>query len=376
TVSADGATLGTYGFNSALVDGGIGLASFGGSASFDRMVIRTNDPAFKGLVPVTPSVSVGDALMLEGAVGSTPTAQVTVSLSEAAPTDTTIDWATANGSATAGADYTARSGKVTFLAGSTTATISIPLIGDGQWEANETFNVVLSNPVGLMIDDGTGVVTIQNDDAAPSVSVTTIDATGAEAATPNPITFTVARSANLVGDITVNLGWGGTAAPGTDYTVSASGGTLSADRLTLTLAANVTSATITVTPVDDTFIENAENVTLTLNAGSGYVVGTASASGTISDNDSVALPTLSIAPASVTEGNTGTRNVTVTVKLSAASGSAVTVAYATADGTAKAGSDYQTKSGTLTFAAGSTTQSFTVVVIADKLREGNETFTV
>ncbi|MBL8484085.1 MAG: hypothetical protein JNJ60_17950, partial [Rhodocyclaceae bacterium] len=373
TVSADGATLGTYGFNSALVDGGFGLVSFGGNTSFDSIAIRTNDPAFQGSTPAMPSVSVGDAVMLEGAAGTTATAQLTVTLSEAAGTATTIDWTTVNGSASAGVDYSLRSGTVTFAAGSTSATITVPITGDGQWEADETFNIVLSNPVGLVLADDTGVVTITNDDAQPAVSVAASDATGAEAAS-NPIAFTVSRSANLVGDIVVNLGWAGSATLGADYTVSVSGGVLSADRSTLTLASGTSSATLTVTPVDDTAIESSETVTLTLNAGSGYAVGTASASGTIADND--ALPTLSVAPASVTEGNTGTKTVAVTVTLSGPSSTTVTVAYATANGTATAGSDYQSTSGTLTFAAGVTSKTFNVTIIGDRVTESNETFQV
>ncbi|MBL8470825.1 MAG: hypothetical protein JNM98_03430 [Rhodocyclaceae bacterium] len=373
TVSADGATLGTYGFNSALVDGGFGLVSFGGNTSFDSIAIRTNDPAFQGAMPATPMVSVGDTVMLEGAAGTTTTAEITVTLSEAATTATTVDWTTVNGSAIAGVDYSLRSGTVTFAAGSTSATISVPIIGDGQWEYDETFNIVLSNPVGLTLANDTGVVTITNDDAQPAVSVAATDATGAEAAS-NPIVFTVNRSANLVGDIVVNLAWAGSATLGADYTVSVSGGVLSSDRSTLTLASGSSGATLTVTPVDDTAVEPSETVTLTLNAGSGYAVGTASASGTIADNDG--LPTLSVASASVTEGNTGTKTVAVTVSLSAPSASTVTVAYATASGTATAGTDYQSTSGTLTFAAGVTSKTINVTIIGDRVKESNETFQV
>jgi hypothetical protein len=87
-------------------------------------------------------------------------------------------------------------------------------------------------------------------------------------------------------------------------------------------------------------------------------------------------PSLSITDVSRTEGHSGTKKFTFTVKLSAASNVAVTVAYATADGTATAGSDYQAASGTLIIPAGQTSGTITVLVNGDRLGEANETFFV
>jgi hypothetical protein len=87
-------------------------------------------------------------------------------------------------------------------------------------------------------------------------------------------------------------------------------------------------------------------------------------------------PSVSVNDVTITEGNAGTRAATFTVTLSAASSQSVTVAYATANGAAAAGSDYQTASGTLTFAAGETRQTITVLVTGDRLGEPNETFVV
>jgi hypothetical protein len=103
-----------------------------------------------------------------------------------------------------------------------------------------------------------------------------------------------------------------------------------------------------------------------------------------SDNVSVLLndgtwpaadtPSLAINDVTVTEGNTGTTAATFTVSLSAAYGQAVTVHYATSDGSAVAGSDYQAASGTLTFAAGQTSKTVTVLVNGDRLAESRESF--
>jgi hypothetical protein len=85
---------------------------------------------------------------------------------------------------------------------------------------------------------------------------------------------------------------------------------------------------------------------------------------------------MSIGDASITEGNSGTKSLTFTVVLSATSSQPVTVTYATANGTATAGSDYQSASGTLTFNPGETTRTITVPVNGDRLHEANETFFV
>src|SRR5439155_16330848 len=87
-------------------------------------------------------------------------------------------------------------------------------------------------------------------------------------------------------------------------------------------------------------------------------------------------PSASVNDVTVTEGNTGTVNATFTLSLSYASDQAVTVHYATADGTATAGSDYAAASGDVTFAIGQTSQTITVAVIGDRLAEPTETFAI
>ena len=105
--------------------------------------------------------------------------------------------------------------------------------------------------------------------------------------------FKVARTGSTSERITISLGWSGGATFGTDYTVAASGGTLGANAATITLAAGVASATITVKPVDDKTVEGAETVVLTVGAGVGYAVGSpASATGTIADNDTPPIETI------------------------------------------------------------------------------------
>ncbi|HVM68232.1 MAG TPA: Calx-beta domain-containing protein, partial [Gaiellaceae bacterium] len=88
------------------------------------------------------------------------------------------------------------------------------------------------------------------------------------------------------------------------------------------------------------------------------------------------VATVAVADVSITEGDSGTKLVTITVTLSRAAAVNVTVGYATSNGTATAGSDYYATSGTLTFAPGQTVRTFTVTIVGDRSKEPNETFLV
>ncbi|HYD13548.1 MAG TPA: Calx-beta domain-containing protein, partial [Allosphingosinicella sp.] len=112
---------------------------------------------------VTQAVSIADAAIVEGDNGVTYLS-FTVSLTLPAAGTTTVDFATADGSAVAGQDYLALSGQLSFAAGETSKTILVPVIGDDISEANETLTVTLSNPVGTAIGDGSATGTITNDD--------------------------------------------------------------------------------------------------------------------------------------------------------------------------------------------------------------------
>jgi PKD repeat protein len=142
----------------------------------------------------------------------------------------------------------------------------------------------------------------------------------------------------------------------------------------VTFAPGQTTATVTVQVYGDTVVEQNEQFGLLL---SNPVNATLSALpgnyGTIVNDDA---PAISVGDVSVTEGNTGTTAMTFTVSLDQPGFSPVTVHYATADGTAAAGSDYQAASGDLTFPAGQTQKTVTVLVNGDQLAEGDETFTV
>lgn len=210
----------------------------------------------------TPQLTISNATVNE----QDGTARLAVTLSGTLASTATVTYGTSNGSALAGSDYTATSSTLTFQPGGpTTQYIDVTILDDSTTESTETFSVNLSGASGAIIADGTGVVTINDDD-------------------------------------------------------------------------------VSVTPV-----------------------------------------TISISDASVNEGDpakgkknsgTSTRNLTFTVTLSSPATQTVTVDYTTVDGSATAGSDYLTKSGTLTFTPGQTSQSVDVEVIRDSATEGDEAFTV
>lgn len=116
--------------------------------------------------PALPKLSVSNVTVAEGNSG-TRAARFTVTLSAAATKSVTVRYATADGTAKAGSDYTAASGTLTFSAGQTSKTVSVSVRGDTAYEPNETFKLALSAPAGATLGTATGTGTITNDDPAP-----------------------------------------------------------------------------------------------------------------------------------------------------------------------------------------------------------------
>ncbi len=199
--------------------------------------------------------------------------------------------------------------------------------------------------------------------ALPVVSLAATDATAAEEG-PDPGTFTVTRSGSTSGDLVVAYTIGGTATAGDDYlTLSGS----------VTIADGASSATIEIVPIDDAMEEGDETVTLTLAADAGYAIGSASADTvTILDNDAVLLPVVSLAATDATAAEEGTDSGTFTVTRSGSTSGDLVVAY-TIGGTATAGDDYVTLSGSVTIADGASSATIEIVPIDDAMEEGDET---
>ena len=117
-----------------------------------------------------PEVSVGDISVAEDSA----TAAFTVVLDRAYASDVTVDYATADGTATAPGDYTATSGPLRIAAGNLTAAVQVTLVDDDTDETDETFTLQLSGAVGAGIVDGTATATIRDDDRDDDLPVVSI----------------------------------------------------------------------------------------------------------------------------------------------------------------------------------------------------------
>jgi hypothetical protein len=160
-----GATSGT--FDVPVADDAVheGVETFTVTLS-DEVDLTLGDASGTGAIddddPV-PTLGVGSPTASESA----GTATATFTLSNPSATDVTFDWATADGSATADADYTAAGGPLTITAGATSVSGSVPILSDTSDEPGETVTIAVANLVGAT-DGGAGTLTITDDDPTPT----------------------------------------------------------------------------------------------------------------------------------------------------------------------------------------------------------------
>ena len=344
-----------------------------GTASSGKGAITDDD--------ASPTVSVGDATaVIEGNdPATTVDLEFPLTLAPVSGREVTVTY-TLGGTATAGNDYTDPATKtVTIAAGSTTGNIVIPVKGDLLAEGNETVIVTLSGATNANVSsvsgENTGTGTITDDDTAPTTATLSVSPASVDedaGATTVTVTATLAGSVTLTADTTVRVTVGkdaDTAVSATDYAG------VSAFDLTITAGQSSGEQTFSLTPTNDTLDEDDEKLTVHATADG---LSIADAEITITDAD--ALPELTVANASVAEGE----KAMFTVTLTPASGRDVTVQWTTGDdGTdgavqATADTDYtaQTAASTLTIAAGDTSGTIEVQTTQDTLAEGNETFAV
>lgn len=345
----------------------------------ENFFVRLANPTFASMYTLSgtgsilnddavPVLTVTGAAVPEFGFGGGSQVPFTITLANPTNLPVTVSYATSNGTALSGSDYTATTGTVTFAPGETTKTVIVFALGDNRYELDETFTLTLSGPTTAVLGTPSSATgTILNDDPIPTVVVNSPTVIEGNTGSTN-MAFFVSLSNPSYQTITVQYATtGGTATAGVDYT-AVSG--------TVTIPANEGGITVVVPILGDLLDEPSETVLLALsNATNATVSGTQGVgTGTIVDNDSP--PVVSSSSPSVSEGNTGTSTLTFTVSLSAASGFPVSVNYATADGTALADSDYAAATGTVTFAPGQTTKTVSVSVFGDTVHEASETFTL
>ncbi len=307
----------------------------------------------------TPSFTVADATAIEGdGVGNALVFEVRLGVPWATPV--TVNFTTSDGTATAD-DYQPTAGTVTFPAGTTTQTISIPLIGDTLDENNETVTVTLSDASdNLPITRAIATGAIVDDDPSPSLSVAnlTLDEGG------GTMTFSVVLSAVSGRPVTYNFATEDqTALAGLDYTATAGASTISAGETTVSISVPILPDALN--EGDETFKLNLTNIANT-------TAGSLSAVGQIQDDDP--LPSISAEDLTEAEGNSGTHDAVFTLTLSPVSGRTVSVNFATDAGTATPPSDFTHVSGTVTFAPGETVRTIAVPIVGDTSNEPIEQF--
>ena len=293
-------------------------------------------------VVASPALKINDVTVNEGNAGTT-NANFTVTLSPTSSVTVTVNWQTANGTATEPSDYSMGSGSLTFGPGESTKTVTVMVNADTVSEPNETFLVSLSGASGAPISDSQGQGTIVDDDAPPVVTC----------------------------PATVN--------PGASFTATVTGGSSARDWI----AMYAQGAPNSPVPPNWRYVPlprpNNQTFTASMTPGSYELRLFQNESYTLLGKcpfQVAVVPLLSINDGSVTEGNAGTVNANFTVTLSPTAGGTVTVNFATASNTAMSPSDYASNTGTLTFLAGEATKGVTVQVNGDTTQEPSETFFV
>jgi serine protease len=307
-----------------------------------------------------PILTISDPVATAEGNSGTHTMTFTVNLSEAVGSNVSFDIATANGTATAGSDYVAKTSTAQVItAGQTSKTFVVTVNGDTTGELDETFyaNVTNVSGGGVLAVDTQGQATIVNDDVLQLANGVPLTNLGAAAGAMTDFQMVIPAGAT---NLTFTTS-GGSGDPDLYVRFNAVPDLTTYDCRSWNFG---TSETCTFpTPSTGTYhvmlhaYETYSGVTLT---------------------GSYTIPaTLSVNDISFVEGNSGTKVVNFTVTLSQASGSTVTYDITTANSTATGGSDFVAKTSIAeSIPAGQTTKAFSVTINGDTATEGNEVFNV
>lgn len=375
---------------SPLIDAGANLSAvtndYDGNARSGRLDIGADEANAGPVLSVPPPpgtvgtgtgivVAVGSNLQFGSAsytVGEAAgNAVLTVTRTGSTTEPVSVNYVTSNGTATAGTDYQAATGTLSFAAGETSKSISFPVLDDALVESSETVLVTLSNPTGtatLGSPNATVLTILDNDQRndQPRVGFQVSRSQASEVRTSAALVVTL--SAASLSIITVPFAaTGGTAAgSGEDYTL-ANG--------TLTFLPGQRTKTIVLSLVNDTRDEPNETIQVTLAAPANAVLGTNKLhTYTILDDDPRPKVAFTVSNSTSSEA---TPVANVAVSLTAASGKTVTVNYAVTGGTATGnGVDFRLANGSVTFQPGETTKNIPIAVVDDIVKESNETIQV
>jgi hypothetical protein len=225
-----------------------------------------------------PSVQFSSATYRQDENGTFAT--ITIVRSGGSNSGVSVQYATSNGSATSGADYSSASGTISFGAGETEKTFTVAISEDSLFEGNETIQLTLSNAVGASLGAiATAELTITDNDGPPVVQLSSGYYTVAEGVAQAVITVT--RTGGSNGGITVAYATTNGTAGNSDYSIATG---------VLTFDAGETSKTFVIPIADDLEVESSETVNIEItNAGGGALLGAQTqAVLTITDNDTAA----------------------------------------------------------------------------------------
>ncbi|MFN7715339.1 MAG: ELWxxDGT repeat protein, partial [Pseudanabaenaceae cyanobacterium] len=261
-------------------------------------------------------------------------------------------------------------GTVSFAPGETSKTITINVSGDTTLENDESFTLTLSNnSANTSITTASAIGTIRDDDPAPTLAITPLNASQKEGSGNTPFTFTVTRTGNTRRASAVDYavaGSGVSEANAVDF-----GGVLPTG--TINFKSGEISKLVTINVNGDQTVETNENFTVTLsNPTNNTTITTATATGLIL-NDDLPRVTLSLSPVQINENGGGTATIQAT--LSTPFYQNVTVDLGLFGGTAIRGVDYNVTN-TLVILAGSISVTAPISIVDDALSEGNETYTI
>ncbi|KJV05407.1 Calx-beta domain-containing protein [Methylocucumis oryzae] len=308
-----------------------------------------------------PILTVSDVVVDESA-GSV---QFVVMLDKPATGNVKLDFKTQNGSASAGSDYTAINGSLTFLPGETAKTITVPVLNDTAAETWENFSLVLSKVTGATAPDLVATALIApNDVTAVNKSALTVsDVVVSEQ--DGFAEFVISLDKPNTDVVSVNYQTGNGTAIFNNDGVGNSG--------TLRFAPGETLATVRIAITNDSTLEATENFNLQLSTPSANAVINRNVGvATIFDNDAETGTPIAAVSSVVVDEAEGV--VSFVVTLDKPSTNVITMDYASQNGTAVAGSDFTAISGTLVFAPGETTQTVRVLLNNDTLAETDENF--
>ena len=313
-----------------------------------------------------PSIAISPISTAEGAAGS-KVMNFTISLSALSGITTSVTVSTV-GVTASGSDFVPLLMTVDIPPGAQSGTVGVTINGDTLYELDETFSVVLSNPVNGTIGQASATGTIQNDDGMPTLGIGDAGVTEGNAGSRTAV-FTLTLSAVAGVPITVSYSTvdATATAPG-DYTAASS---------TAVIASGALTTQITITTRGDLIFEPDETFVVNLSAPVNATLSDGQGVGTIRNDDKQpTTPALAISDATISETHRGTTSMIFTVTLSSASSSVVSVTYATLNGTAVAPTDFVATSGLLVIPANALSRTIVVTVNGDTVVENDETFTV